>query len=95
MQRGAAAAYLALFLIVSAGSYGVTVISTPPAIEIDLDHELRTNESIMVGGTQYTVTAPDPSAPSATLEWDVDNQATSTTVSEATTVALAGTTDTA
>jgi hypothetical protein len=83
-------AYLALFLVVTAGSTAYAATSSPPPIDVDADHELGTNESVRLDGTRYTVTDLNASAPSATLEWDDGNETESTTVEEGTNVTLGG-----
>jgi hypothetical protein len=93
MQRRAASAYLALFLVLATGAYGVTVATSPPPIDVNPDHELRTNDSLRLNGTEYTVTELNASAPSATLEWDGGNE--STELAEGTNATLGGTTYTA
>jgi hypothetical protein len=93
MQRRAASAYLALFLVVTAGAYGVTVATSPPPIDVNPDHELRADESVQLSGTEYAVSELNASAPSATLERDGGNE--STELTEGTNVTLGGTTYTA
>lgn len=95
MQRRAATAYLALLVFVAVGSYGYAATSSPPPIDVAADHELRTEQSVRLNGTQYTVTDLNASAPSATLEWAAGNETDSTTVEEGTNVTLEGTTYTA
>lgn len=95
MQRRAATGYLALLLVVSAGSFGLSAAATPPPIDVTADHELRANESVRLEGTRYTVTTLNASAPAATLEWTANGTNRSTTLEEGTNVTLGGTTYTA
>jgi hypothetical protein len=58
MQRRAAAAYVAVFLLIAVGSYGVIATAQAPAISLadsEVDHEVTTGQSFAVGGTEYTV----------------------------------------
>jgi hypothetical protein len=58
MQRGAAAAYVAIFLVVAAGSYGVIATTDNPEAHVteeEAEHTLVQNESIQVGDREYRV----------------------------------------
>lgn len=91
MQRRAAAAYTALFLIITVGSYGVAATATAPTIDINPDHELRQDQSVRLDGTQYTVSNVNASAPAATIEWNEGNETQSESLEEGTNVTLGGT----
>lgn len=56
MQRRAAAAYVAIFVLLAVGSYAVIATAEAPAIQLrNPDYELQANESFRLGGTEYTL----------------------------------------
>lgn len=58
MQRRAAAAYVAVFLLVAAGSYGLIATAQQPQIDLaqsEVDHEVTQGGTLTVGDTTYTV----------------------------------------
>lgn len=59
MQFRAGIVYVALFLVVAAGAYGLIATAEPPQVTMDAadaDHQLSENESFEVNGTTYDVT---------------------------------------
>lgn len=90
MQRRAAVAYVAFFLLVTVGAYGVSSLSNSPPL--DAEHELSQNQTVTVNGTTHNVTEVDSAGPSATIEWDAGNETNSTSVSAGENVTLGGTT---
>ncbi|WP_435361501.1 hypothetical protein [Haloarchaeobius sp. DFWS5] len=57
MQRRAAAAYVAIFLVLAAGAYAVMETAAAPEVGIENpDHTLKANDTFTVDGRQYTVT---------------------------------------
>lgn len=75
MQRRAAAAYVAFFLIIAAGSYGVIALTDAPDVTVrpgEAEHTLGDGTSFSVGDRDYTVTSITSGAQTdrtATLEW--------------------------
>jgi hypothetical protein len=58
MQRRAATAYVLLFLVLGAGSYGLVATAEQPEVTFDdPDHRLSSGDRFAVGDRQYTVTA--------------------------------------
>lgn len=56
MQRRAAAAYVALFLVVAAGSYALIATGQGPTVSVEEpDHEFRAGDTLTVDGREYTV----------------------------------------
>jgi hypothetical protein len=85
MQRRAAVAYVALFLVFAAGAFGTLGVAQEPAVTVqDADHTLATGDVFTVDGRQYTVTDVSASASggggttyTATVTWtDTDAQFT-------------------
>lgn len=57
MQRRAAAIYVALFLVIGAGSYSLIATAHEPTISFqNPDYALQQNDTFSVGNQQYTVT---------------------------------------
>ncbi|MFW5920022.1 MAG: hypothetical protein ACOCSF_07530 [Halanaeroarchaeum sp.] len=75
MQRRAAAAYVAFFLVIAAGSYGVIAATAAPDVTVrpgEAEHTLQDGTSFTVGDRNYTVasiTAAEQADRTATLEW--------------------------
>jgi hypothetical protein len=90
MQRRAAAAYVAILVVIAAGTFAASATASEPAISIDADHELTKGQSVSLGGTTYTVASLDAKAGSATIEWNGGNDSVS--VTEGKNVTLGGTT---
>lgn len=90
MQRRAAAAYTALFVVVAVAAFATAATATPPDISIEADHELAQGQSVTLNGTTYNVTDLNGSAPSATVEWAAGNETQSATVDEGANVTLGG-----
>jgi hypothetical protein len=58
MQRRAATAYVLLFLVLGAGSYGLIATAEQPEVTFDdPEHRLSSGDQFAVDGRQYTVTA--------------------------------------
>lgn len=58
MQRRAATAYVLLFLVLGAGSYGLIATAEEPTVSFDdPDHRLSAGDQLAVDGRQYTVTS--------------------------------------
>ncbi len=56
MQRRAAAGYVALFLVLAAGAYGLIAVNAAPTVTVeDPDHRLTADDQFTVDGRTYTV----------------------------------------
>lgn len=75
MQRRAAAAYAAFFLVIAAASYGVIAMTDAPDVDVrpgEAEHTLKSGTTFTVGDRDYTVTAISDGEQTdrrATLEW--------------------------
>lgn len=70
MQRRAAAVSAGLLLLLAAGAYGLVGAASQPPIEVETTADLEVNESVVLGGTNYTVTSVGPAAGgTAEFEW--------------------------
>jgi hypothetical protein len=75
MQRRAAAAYVAFFLVIAAGSYGVIAATAAPDVTVrpgEAEHTLQSGTTFSVGDRDYTVasiSAAKQADRTATLEW--------------------------
>lgn len=75
MQRRAAAAYVAFFLVIAAGSYGVIAATAAPDVTVrpgEAEHTLQSGTTFTVDDRDYTVasiTAAEQGDRTATLEW--------------------------
>lgn len=96
MQRRAAAAYVAVFVVIAVGAYAITAVATPPAPSFGVDHELEQGDTVTLGGTTYEVTELSTGAggdgPSATIEHEANGSTESVEVTEGENVTLGGTT---
>jgi hypothetical protein len=77
MQRRATAAYVALFLVLAAGSYGFIAVAEPPEESMDAGNAaftLQQGDSLTVNGRTYTASSVQPpssgSEGSATFTWE-------------------------
>jgi hypothetical protein len=87
MQRRAAAAYAALFLLVAAGAYVTIGVAQEPAIALDdadVDYSVGAGDEFDVDARTYTVDeiagAPDMIDREATLTWVNESERQTTTV---------------
>ncbi|MFQ3295066.1 MAG: hypothetical protein ACI8VE_002148 [Natrialbaceae archaeon] len=75
MQRRAAAAYVAFFLVIAAGSYGVIAMTEAPNVDVrpgEAEHTLKNGTTFTVDDRVYTVMAisdGEQADRTATLEW--------------------------
>lgn len=93
MQRRAAAAYVAIFLVITVGSYGAVATASPPPIDVQAEYEFQQGSSQTIDGTTYTAAELDGTAAEATLEWADGNE--SAGLEEGANVTLGDTTYTA
>ena len=65
MQRRAAALYVVFFLVISVASYSLIATAEEPAIEFqNPEYTLGANDTLTVGGTEYTVSSVEATAAS-------------------------------
>ena len=65
MQRRAAALYVVFFLVISVASYSLIATAEEPAIEFqNPDYTLQANDTLTVGGTEYTVSSVEATSSS-------------------------------
>jgi len=69
MQRRAATAYLALFLVVSAGAYAVIGVAEKPQLELD-GPTYTEGDELTVDDRTFTVTGVSGGEDAGTLEWE-------------------------
>lgn len=63
MQRRAAALYVAFFLVISVASYSLIATAEEPQVEFgNPDYTLSENDTLTVGGTEYTVASLEATA---------------------------------
>jgi hypothetical protein len=93
MQRRAGAVYVALFLVITIGSYGAFATASPPPIEVQPDYEFQQGSTETIDGTTYNATELNGTAGEATLAWADGNESTGLT--EGANVSLGDTTYTA
>lgn len=74
MQRRAAAGYVALFLVIAVGAYGLAVTAESPEITLeDPEYDIEEGDQFEVEGVTYTLTEVmrDDGVPTGTLEWQI------------------------
>ena len=94
MQRRAAAAYVAFFLVIAAGSYGVIAATAAPDVTVqpgEAEHTLQNGTTFTVGDRDYTVasiSAAKQADRTATLEWVNESERVTETWAHNATVTL-------
>lgn len=100
MQRRAAAAYVAIFLVVGAGAYGVIATAQEPAVSLDNPNvDVKQGGSFTAGGQKYEVTKIEEKTSggghggggTTTVEATIEAGNESITVAEGDTITLGGT----
>ncbi|QSG01569.1 hypothetical protein [Natranaeroarchaeum sulfidigenes] len=74
MQRRAAAGYVALFLVIAVGAYGLAVTAESPEITLeDPEYDVEEGDQFEAEGVTYTLTevTRDDGVPTGTLEWNI------------------------
>lgn len=74
MQRRAAAGYVALFLVIAVGAYGLVATAESPEITLeDPEYDIEEGEEFDAEGVTYTLTEvnTEDGAPVGTLEWEI------------------------